>query len=495
MVNVPKEELLREFGRAIQEGNASLFVGAGISKQSGFTDWKELLTGIAMDLGLDIDQEMDLVALAQFHVNERQGRGTINQLLLNEFTRDITINENHRLIATIPVGTIWTTNYDTLIEDAYKEARRRPDVKSTSENIAVVQPNRDVVIYKMHGDVQQPEKAVLTKEDYEMYQDKRGLFSTVLQSELASRTFLFLGFSFNDPNIDYILARIRGLLKENQRPHYCVMKWPDPPSSGHPEDQANYEYKRRKLELRISDLKRYNIHAVMIDSFTEVTEVLRELARRARLGRVFISGSALDPAPFGKDRLDELSSALGQEVIRKGKVLVSGFGLGIGSAVALGGLRELYDRDLPMNQIAFFPFPQGVVGKNQSELYSQHRESILRFCGFSIVISGNREIDGAISPAPGVMEEFELAQELEVMTIPIGATGWAAKKIWDEISSDPPLFFGGVDVSSELEILGQYGRTNKEYIEAVFKIIDRVSRRPAWTPAVEDRIAMDILDS
>ena len=103
------------------------------------------------------------------------------------------------------------------------ERHRRPDVKTTKENLAITLPNRDVVIYKMHSDCRQPQDAVLTKEDYETYSEKREVFSTALKGDLVERTFLFLGFSFTDPNIDYILSRIRGLLGQNQRGHYCVI--------------------------------------------------------------------------------------------------------------------------------------------------------------------------------------------------------------------------------------------------------------------------------
>src|SRR6266850_8332321 len=76
---------LKEYTRALREGDAALFVGAGVSRAAGYVDWKQLLKEIAEDLELDIDRESDLVALAQFHVNRRQGRDRINQLLIDEF--------------------------------------------------------------------------------------------------------------------------------------------------------------------------------------------------------------------------------------------------------------------------------------------------------------------------------------------------------------------------------------------------------------------------
>ena len=90
----------------------------------------------AEDLNLNIDKEHDLVGIAQFHYNERGGRGTLNQLLINEFTRGNAINENHRILSRLPIQTFWTTNYDNLIETALTQSGKRPDVKITTHNLS-----------------------------------------------------------------------------------------------------------------------------------------------------------------------------------------------------------------------------------------------------------------------------------------------------------------------------------------------------------------------
>src|ERR1043165_2228444 len=108
------EEFLKDFTTALDEGYAALFAGAGLSRPSGYVDWKELLRGVADDLGLSVDVETDLISLAQFHVNVRQGRTRLNQLVVDEFTKDTKTTENHKLIANLPIRTVWTTNYDTL---------------------------------------------------------------------------------------------------------------------------------------------------------------------------------------------------------------------------------------------------------------------------------------------------------------------------------------------------------------------------------------------
>ena len=80
------------------------------------------------------------------------------------------------------------------------------------------------MVYKIHGDIDEPNKAIITKDDYELFEKTHKLFTTALQADLISKTFVFIGYSFNDPNLWQILSRIRILIGENQREHFCFIK-------------------------------------------------------------------------------------------------------------------------------------------------------------------------------------------------------------------------------------------------------------------------------
>src|SRR5215470_313219 len=181
MAGITKAQFIREYSKKLMEGNAALFIGAGFSQPAGYVNWKELMRDIAEDLGLDIDKEYDLIALAQYHNNQRRSRTHLNEKLIEEFTKDARPTVNHPLLAQLPIHTVWTTNYDTLLEDAFKRHHRRVDIKITTENVAQTRPGVDVTIFKMHGDVAQPDKAVLTKDDYESYSLHRELFTIRLK--------------------------------------------------------------------------------------------------------------------------------------------------------------------------------------------------------------------------------------------------------------------------------------------------------------------------
>ena len=279
-----------KYVKEIKGNNAAMFIGAGFSKSAGYVDWKNLLRSIAEDLELDVDKEYDLVSLAQYCYNKNGNRSLINDTIFDEFSKDKDIGENHRIIARLPILTYWTTNYDSLIEDALNDAKRIVDVKYSNKHLSLTKPHRDAIVYKMHGDKSNPDEAILIKDDYEQYYRNHAQFITALSGDLISKTFLFVGFSFSDPNIDYILSRIRiEYGGQNNRQHYAIMR---KVKEDDYHNRADYEYAQRKHDLFIEDLKRYNIRALLIDEYSEITDILNEISERLNHNNIFISGSA-----------------------------------------------------------------------------------------------------------------------------------------------------------------------------------------------------------
>lgn len=163
--------------------------------------------------------------LAQYHANANAtNRSKLNQILVTEFSLSVAPTENHEILTRLPIQTYWTTNYDKLIENALERNGKVPDVKYTNKQLATTRPKRDAVVYKMHGDVDHSSEAVLIRDDYERYHVKMQPFITALSGDLIAKTFLFLGFSFTDPNLEYILSRVRIQFAQDQRQHYCILR-------------------------------------------------------------------------------------------------------------------------------------------------------------------------------------------------------------------------------------------------------------------------------
>ncbi|QNB47789.1 hypothetical protein BR63_16830 [Thermanaerosceptrum fracticalcis] len=467
-----------DFSKALKENNAAIFAGAGLSSGAGFVNWTELLRSVAEELRLKIEREQhDLVSLAQYYCNEHGGRGKLNQIITDEFQRRASITENHRILARLPITTYWTTNYDTLIETALRENGKNPDVKIDPENLALTLSDRDAVVYKMHGDVSQVHKAVITRDDYEKYELTHSLFTTALQGDLVSKTFLFIGFSFNDPNLNYILSRIRIRLEGNQRPHYCFLRRIVESECNNKED---YDYARIKQELQINDLKRFSINTILVDEYQEITSILRMIEDSFRKNSIFISGSAEDYGAMSEDTAKELLHGLSNELVKRDYRVISGFGLGVGSYVINGALDCLQSerKSRIENNLVLRPFPQKASGgKSLPELWDFYRKNMIAEAGIAIFLFGNKRVDGKIVNAEGVRNEFEIAYSMGVNVIPVGVTGFQTRILWEEVMNDFPKYYPEVQVFKPLfEILGSTSIPD-EIINTIMKIIDEIRRR------------------
>ena len=271
------EHFVETFVKELEEENVAIFAGAGLSVGAGYIDWKKLLQPIAQDLELDIDQEHDLISIAQYHLNEKQNRSGLNRALIEQLSPGHAPTDNHRILARLPIKIYWTTNYDKLIEDSLKAAGKIPDVKYTLDHLKLTKPRRDAIVYKMHGDIDHPDDAVLTKDDYERYQSTRGQYVTALSGDLVAKMFLFLGFSFTDPNLDYILSRVRISLHGKPRDHYCIFR--EVPAIQFPSDDA-FRYADIKQRLAINDLKRFGVQTLLVDEYSDITALLKQIENR-----------------------------------------------------------------------------------------------------------------------------------------------------------------------------------------------------------------------
>ncbi|MDO8671638.1 MAG: SIR2 family protein [Dehalococcoidia bacterium] len=467
-------EFIHTYSQALSNCNAAVLAGAGLSIPAGLVNWKELMRSIAEDIGLDVEKESDLVAVAQYHLNERGGRQRLNQTLVSEFSERSHITENHRILARLPIETFWTTNYDHLIEDTLKEAGKRADIKITAENLATTLPRRDAIVYKMHGDISDPASAVVSKDDYESYStSRRGqLFSTALRGDLVSKTFLFLGFSFSDPNLDYILGRIRILLEVHRREHYCLMR------SVQRQDFkgfSDFQYARTKQELQIKDLRRYGINAVMIDSFDQYTQTLKQLERRYRARQVFISGSATTYAPWSDNESHLFLSLLGKRLTKNGMNVITGFGVGVGPHLINGVLDEL-EREGTRNlsdRLTLRPFPYAIADPEERRLqWTNYRKGMVSKAGVAIFVFGNKtDPSGKVVSADGMLEEFEIASSAGLLIVPVGATGNVAKALHEKVSDDFQAYFPDArGLKTALAELGQEG-TPTQIVERILKFI------------------------
>lgn len=471
------EIFIRDYVKDLNEGTASIFAGAGLSIPAGFVNWSQLMQEVAQDLGLVIERESDLVSLAQYHVNENRTRSKINRKIIEEFTESAEETINHNIIARLPISSIWTTNYDDLIEQAFAKENKVSDVKYTNKQLLNNRPKRDVVVYKMHGDANHASEAILTKEDYEQYHQTHEPFIHALSGELTTKTFLFIGFSFTDPNLDYVLSRLNFRFTEDKKQHYCLVKKHCLNDSQNP-DQATLDYNTRKQQLIINDLKRYGIKSLVLDDYEQITLILTEIERRFKKKTIFIAGSAEIYEPYDKNEALGFVHVLSKKIVEKNFRIVNGFGWGIGSSVINGALEAIYDKPLKYSesQLILKPFPQFESGKKQlPELWEEYRQKMISLSGISIFLFGNKVSGEKIVEANGLIREFEISKEKGNICIPVGCTGYATKVITDIILNNPSDYYDNCEVIVPLiEKLADSEMALSDKVNVIIDILNKV---------------------
>lgn len=201
-----------KLAREARQGKLVIFAGAGLSGAAGLPDWDELLVELAEGevvqggAGLDDFQSLDVVDRAQI-VSEKKGisklQETVSEKLISKH-----YGLGNGLIASLRLGEMVTTNYDTLIEQADKAA-----TKDGEEALSVLPNNRSDRparwLLKLHGCITRPASIVITREDYIRYEVGRSALAGVVQSLLLTRHMLFIGFSLRDENFHRIVDGVR----------------------------------------------------------------------------------------------------------------------------------------------------------------------------------------------------------------------------------------------------------------------------------------------
>lgn len=473
------ENFITDYLAELVEGNAAIFAGAGLSVPAGYVDWRALLRPLSKELDLNIDLENDLVAVAQFHVNASgQNRHKLHKALLEALSSDAKSTANHRKLAELPITTYWTTNYDKLIENTLHEAGKVVDVKSSKAQLATTRPNHDVTLFKMHGDIDRPSEAVVTKDDYEKYGREREPFITALAGDLVKKTFLFLGFSFTDPNLEHVLAQVRLNFSVDQRQHYAIFR-SRPRLTG----ESDHDFKHHTARQRhvIEDLKRFNVKVTLVDEYSEITDVLTELVDRYKRRTVFISTSAFNFEPWGQNDVIEFARELGHVLIADGTRIATGLGAGIGDAIFTGALREIMQtRGMSIEDaLVLRPFPQSSDPAERKTMWRSYRQEIISKSGIALFLFGNKEDASGNINSDGLVEEFEIALEQGLPVLPIGATGSAAKVLADKVVAEPDKFTPELDANERatLATLAAHTDNLKSLTPSIVDLIRKLQRK------------------
>lgn len=163
------------------------------------------------------------------------------------------------------IGSVITTNYDTLIEDIFEF--------NTLVGNGILLSNPYGSIYKIHGCVTEAERLIITDKDYSDFSNKYELIRAQLLSLFIHNPIIFIGYNVGDENIKSILKTIFSYVEPNSEEAERI--------------RANFllvEYQRgcqttdiTEHDIDIQGLQQIRINKVKTDNFTDVFNALSEL--------------------------------------------------------------------------------------------------------------------------------------------------------------------------------------------------------------------------
>lgn len=229
---VPKQLI-----NSIKENKCVLFAGAGASIDAKVPSWNELVvtfvervTEAYPELRNQEREEIEkllcerkYMVLAAYCLR-KLGTYEFSDVLRQKLSCFEKKSLTHEILAKIPFKAVITTNFDDFIEQTNAHNGRFYKTLLPSDmNIAEERLGGALPILKIHGSYEDPDTIVLNKAEIRELLFNKPQYNETLKKYFTENTVLFYGYSFKDPDIDFILQEIMADKRGLTRKHYALL--------------------------------------------------------------------------------------------------------------------------------------------------------------------------------------------------------------------------------------------------------------------------------
>lgn len=269
--------------KLVSEEKVSLFIGAGFSREAHAPSVGDLCNAILSqfdDEELREEHQNDqLDVLSNFFVEDicNGSRNSLIELLQEQFNFVPACMDDHHTLAGIPhFHNIFTTNYDTLLEDSYSS--NDCQVIRKDADCTYIDNPKPVKIYKIHGDFMNQDFVVITSQDYKDYfkNNRNPQMWRIVNNEFLTKHILFIGYSLADDNIIDIINTIAETVNRNQKDMFLIAPGLDYIKKGQLESMKVHYYDAVAADflselttyLKANIVKDFRHHKVRPDTFS-----------------------------------------------------------------------------------------------------------------------------------------------------------------------------------------------------------------------------------
>lgn len=265
------DKLVDELAQEIKDKKIIPFVGAGMSKNLGLPGWEAMIALVAGDMEIDpdiLDFHGDYLQVCEYHIIKNGGSKNRISKLIDRNLRSVKVDIGSSLVHQYLVGMdfpkIYTTNFDELIEIAFRYHGVDYCRIATLDDILYARGNVTQIV-KFHGTLDHDETLVISETDYHNRLDMEGPLDIKLRSDLLGKTVLFLGYSFRDLNIRYMWSKLFKIMQSNCKAYMVTMK---------PNFVFDTVYGKKGMKIICLDSDNYNedFTRFMKDLYLRVTE-------------------------------------------------------------------------------------------------------------------------------------------------------------------------------------------------------------------------------
>ena len=156
-------------------------------------------------------------------------------------------------------------------------------------------------------------------------------------------------------------------------------------------------------------------------------------------------------------------------------------GLGVGDAVITGAIEEVYRARIGHieDSLIMRPFPRANPDPAvRKRLWETYRQELISSAGVCVLVLGNKKVGDDIALADGVRREFEIAVDHGLSVVPIGATGYMARELWNQVVGSMETYYPGKngDLKGKFDQLGNEVEKPAELISRILDFITLITK-------------------
>lgn len=212
----------------IRDGRVLPFIGAGFSLNADLPNgvmptWTALARVLGKDLSDGGDNDSDPVDTISAYEQEHGRLHLVSRLIDLLHINQAKPGAAHLSLVRAPFEHILTTNFDLLLEEAFRSAGIAYFPTVEEGQLAIGSTGQSRMLIKVHGDIHHPDRMVLTEDDFDTWMRRNPLMATEVASLFVRRTGLLIGYSLSDPDLRHVLALLAERLGRMARPLYALV--------------------------------------------------------------------------------------------------------------------------------------------------------------------------------------------------------------------------------------------------------------------------------